>query len=357
MSTSARLIETTIRHQVFLERLKSGQVKKFDPFLREIDRRLRGILSRGDITAFQRDRVEAMVVEVRGVLSGIYDRFGRELQGELFELSSYEAAFEAKAIGNSVAGFTPAVPGPNQVWAAVVAAPMSVRGTGGGKLLATFIKDWSVADVESVTGAIRQGFFEGQTNAQIVQRIRGTKAAKYTDGLLAVSERHASAVVRTAVQHVASVARVETWRNNADIVTGYRWVSTLDSKTTDACQSLDGRVFKQGEGPLPPIHINCRSTTTAELDPVFDFLKQGAERATVDGPVPASQSYFDWLKGQPASFQDEAIGPVRAALFRDGGLSADRFAALQLDRNFQPLTLAEMAKLEPLAFERAGIKP
>jgi hypothetical protein len=36
-------------------------------------------------------------------------------------------------------------------------------------------------------------------------------------------------------------------------------------------------------------------------------------------------------------------------------LTAERFASLQLDKNFKPLTLDQMKGLEPLAFERAGI--
>jgi hypothetical protein len=71
--------------------------------------------------------------------------------------------------------------------------------------------------------------------------------------------------------------------------------------------------------------------------------------------VRADLSYYDWLKQQPAAFQDKAIGPVRAKLFREGGLSVERFAELQLDRNFAPLTLTQMKVLEPLAFERAGL--
>ncbi|MNR66542.1 hypothetical protein D3C85_1900820 [compost metagenome] len=71
----------------------------------------------------------------------------------------------------------------------------------------------------------------------------------------------------------------------------------------------------------------------------------------------ADLSYYNWLKQQPASFQDRAIGPVRAKLFREGGLSIERFAELQLDRNFSPLTLAQMKAIEPLAFERAGLTP
>ncbi|MNT97902.1 hypothetical protein D3C72_2403410 [compost metagenome] len=69
----------------------------------------------------------------------------------------------------------------------------------------------------------------------------------------------------------------------------------------------------------------------------------------------ADLSCHDWLKQQPAAFQDRAIGPVRAKLFREGGLSIERFFELQLDRNFKPLTLVQMKALEPLAFQRASL--
>lgn len=39
-------------------------------------------------------------------------------------------------------------------------------------------------------------------------------------------------------------------------------------------------------------------------------------RASQDGQVPASLSYFDWLKRQPAAFQDEALGPAGEAVPR-----------------------------------------
>jgi SPP1 gp7 family putative phage head morphogenesis protein len=241
------------------------------------------------------------------------------------------------------------------VSAAILSAPLAVKGADGGKLLDAFISDWSAKEVEAVTGAIRVGAFHGRTNAEILRTIRGTKAANYADGLLAVTDRHAAAVVQTAVQHVASVARMETWKRNSDIVTGYRWVSTLDSRTTDICMALDGQVFKYGKGPTPPAHVNCRSTTVAELDSDFDFLKLRGERASQDGPVDGKLTYYDWLLGQPKAFQNEMLGPFRAELLRSGGLSASEFGRLQLDRNFTPISLARMQTLDPLAFDRAGI--
>jgi SPP1 gp7 family putative phage head morphogenesis protein len=355
MSVSVALLEANIRSQVLLERLKSGEVRKFEPFLREIDRMLRDKLALQELSTFQRTRLESLLREVDSLLGTIFGRYTQQLQADLLQVADYQSGLEARSIGNAVASYVPNIPSDTQIKAAILSQPLSVRGVGGGKLLQAFISDWSKSERDTLTGAIRQGYFEGQTNAQIVQRIRGTKALKYADGLLDVTSRHANAIVRTSIQHVAGVARFETWQANTDIVKGYEWVSTLDSRTTVICQSLDGRVFELGGGPVPPAHVNCRSTTTPVLDDSFSFLRKGAERASQDGPVPASETYYSWLKGQPAAFQNEVLGKSRAQLFRDGGLSAERFAALQLDRNFQPLTLDEMKRLEPLAFERAGI--
>lgn len=43
-----------------------------------------------------------------------------------------------------------------------------------------------------------------------------------------------------------------------------------------------------------------------------------------------------------------ALGVKRAELFRSGAITQAKFKALQLDKNFEPLTLKEMAKIEPV---------
>lgn len=343
------LADPTTRHSVYLERLKTGEVKKFAPFLREIDRNLREILTRGGLTDFQRRRTERMLTDIDDMLAEVLGRFGKELRADLREFAKYETGFTERLLTN--AGFEPDVPTIGQVWTAATATPM--QGVNG-KLLAPFIRDWTRSERQYVTGAIRVAVAQGQTVSQTVQAIRGTKAARYADGALAVTQRHAETVVRTSVAHVGDMARHETYRENADIIKGEQWSSTLDQRTSSQCRSLDGRVFALDKGPRPPIHPNCRSVRIPLLDDEFSFLQKGETRSSRGGPIDASTTYYQWLKRQPASFQDSALGRARGRLFRRGGLSADRFSELQLDRRFQPLTLEEMQRLEPLAFERAG---
>lgn len=361
MAANQAILDATIRHAVFLEQLKSGEVEKFGPFLKEIDRSIRDHLARADLTEYTARRLEVLLKEVDSLLLGIFDRYSEKLNLDLVDIANYEAQFEATSLTRAApvgVSFEAAVPGAAAIRTAILSNPLSVRGVDGGKLLKSFIDGFTATERQRLTGAIRQGFFEGQTNFQIIKNIRGTKALNYNDGILATTNRNAGAIVRTAVQHVATQARMETLKENSDVVQAVEWVSTLDSKTTPQCRTLDKRRFKLTEGPRPPIHINCRSTVVAVTRFSALFAKD-ATRASIgeDGPqqVRADLSYYEWLKQQPVAFQDKAIGPKRASLFREGGLSVERFAELQLDRSFSPLTLMQMQALEPLAFERAGL--
>ena len=229
-----------------------------------------------------------------------------------------------------------------------------------GKTLDAVYKGFTDTEAERIKGAIRIGYAEGQTNQQIMNRVRGTSAAKWNDGTLAQVKRSVETLVRTSVQHTANSVRQELWAANDDIVKKVEWLSTLDRRTSQQCASLDGTKWPIDKGPRPPIHPRCRSTTVAVLDGKYQKLIDSAKRPARDpktgkaSRISASTSYYDWMKRQPASVQDSVIGPARGKLLRNGGLSSERFAELQLNRNFQPITLAEMRKIDPVAFEKAG---
>lgn len=155
----------------------------------------------------------------------------------------------------------------------------------------------------------------------------------------------------------AAGRKESTWKGNDNLVKGYRWISTLDGNTT--ATPIAGPARVQGRA-MPPAHAHCRSTV---VPVVATFRELGIDipeppktsRASIRGQVPAEQSYYDWLKRQPAEFQDEALGITRAQLLRKGGLSAEEFARLPLGKNFEPLTLAQMRERAPLVFKRAGL--
>jgi len=203
------------------------------------------------------------------------------------------------------------------------------------------------------TDLIRQSMVQGLTTPQIVQLVRGSKAAGYKDGIMSAKYRNAEALVRSSVQTVANAGRLKAYQANDDIVKGIEWVSTLDNRTSTTCMALDG---KQWTVHLKPIghnkvfpgataHWNCRSSQISVLKS-WDEL--GAKRrfsevpestrASMDGQVSAKKNYEDWLKGKPESFQKEVLGEGKWNLWKNGKLG---FTDL-VDQSGNPLPLSAL---------------
>ncbi len=351
-------IDIANRQQVYLERLKRGYVNRWDTTQRNLRRRYREVLSALEITNLQdlnRKELQKVLVELRAAMVGVTAPALTSFLEEMPELAQFAANLEVTGLVSTLAN-PPRFNMPTAKLAYQAALNNPVQATG--ELLSSFVSDWPKADALRVSNLVQKGWAQGKTLNEMISEAVGTKSNKYRDGFLDVSRRHAGTVINTSTQHVANAARMDVWERNGDIVQRYQWLSTLDRRTTQQCQSLDGMTFEAGKGPMPPIHPNCRSTTVAVLDSKYDFLDKGATRAS-SGPnagyVDANQNYYDWLKKQPKDFQDIAIGPQRGQLFRDGGLTPTEFARLNLGRDFEALTLAEMRKIEPKAFMRAGL--
>lgn len=358
-TAAAKLLhDVAIRYQIYLERLKTGEAQKVNPIIRSLDRAIQSVLSRAGGDAPTVRQLNLMLAQLRKEGQAILDGYQQTQMASLKKLSSYATDFTVDKLGLVWPSAAPAIVAPMyaEVWASTLAAPVQATG----QLLEPFVASWGSKALVRVEGAIRTGYAQGKTTDQIVRTIRGTKSANFQDGLLGgQTKREATAVVRTAIQHTSSSAQMSTYQANDDLVEGYQWLSTLDSRTTSQCRSLDGRIFKLGEGPVPPIHINCRSTTIPKLKGL-DLLStstRASKGAEGGQQVPASETYYEWLKRQPADFQVDALGKERAQLFRNGGLSADDFARLNLDKNFQPLTLEQMRQKNPAAFALAGLTP
>jgi hypothetical protein len=82
----------------------------------------------------------------------------------------------------------------------------------------------------------------------------------------------------------------------------------------------------------------------------LDEVAEGT-RASMDGQVPADLTYGGWLAKQPAAVQDDILGATKGKLFRDGGLTVNRF----VDRVGREYTLDELKRRERGAFRKAGL--
>ena len=344
-------VDQSFRRAVYMERLKRQMVNEFGLTIKEIDKVLRGL----DVEELTVKQLDKYLVKIDGKLRKTLGVFGdnyREQLREIF-LDSYD--FEAKSLANAYPTLPPIVT-PDAIATIATASlqkPMPLERSEGVQL-DKLIANFEDKQVETIKSKIRMGHYEGKTNQQLVKELIGSRANEYKDGIVDVTRRQAEAIIRTGVQQVANDARLEIAKQNSDIVIGEQIVATLDNRTSQVCRSLDGRVFKVGEGRRPPFHINCRSTFILVLDPKYGGKGNTDKRASYEG-VTDNKSYYEWLKTQPKTFQDDALGKTRVALFRDGGLSADDFAKLNVNNNYEPLTLKEMRSKDPIAFERAGL--
>jgi SPP1 gp7 family putative phage head morphogenesis protein len=354
MTVNGDLFDLAVRHQVGLQRVSTATVRKLIALLNRVDADIVAQMQRYDPTevsgAWSAKRLEKLLEAVRVVNRDAYNTVGKELTADLKALAAYEGVFQASALSSALPiAFDIISPSAEQLFAAVNSRPFQ------GRILKEWGRDLESGAFAKVRDAIRQGFVEGQTVDQIVRRLVGTRANQFRDGILEINRRSAEAVVRTAINHTANAARQSLYEANADLIGSWRFVATLDAKTSVGCASLDGKTFPIGQGPQPPRHYNCRSSSVPitrswrELGFDIDELPPGT-RASMDGQVPGEMTYNDWLKGQPAEVQDEVLGKTKAALFRDGDLPLDRFVD-----DGRAMTLDELRHKETEAFARAGL--
>jgi hypothetical protein len=98
----------------------------------------------------------------------------------------------------------------------------------------------------------------------------------------------------------------QTAQNKYSLFSGYRFVSTLSTRTCLPCGVLDGKIFDSPEMPNVCLNKYCRCL----IIPVVKGMEGHDEddtRASEDGPVPANWTYEIWFKKQPIFIQKEIL--------------------------------------------------
>lgn len=395
---NSEFFDAALRHQLDVRRYSSGELAAILLLLEKADRELVVLLrrrlgkivdSRGGVD-FTSARMKALLADIRELRQDVMKIVRARVRGDMVSLARVEADFERSLLEAVVpVEFAAASVSVDTLRKLVTEKPIQ------GRLLGEWFKSLEQADLRALTDAIQLGLALGEDVDSIVRRVVGTRANRYSDGVLAMTRRNAEAVVRTAVNHVSNAARESVWEANSDIILALRWTSTLDGRTSAICRGYDGALIPIAGKPLPsgsrmlqppdarpPAHVNCRSIIVAVLDEAgivgsrpfvvdtrtpdrreVDFRKiarekgitiqearsQWASRAV--GQVPAETTYNDWMARQSASFQDEVLGRTRARLFRTGKIRLDQF----LDRSGSELSLEELSRRRPDVFRAAGL--
>lgn len=324
-----------------LERYKKGLVGEIIALLNAADAdlldqlaiRLNKIKDRGyDTGKATTNRLEFLIAEIRKLRQNAFIVVNDKMIEDMIEFSDHEMLVAKQSIESSVLAMGGELnllkPSVNQLRAIVTAKPFQ------GRLMSDWFESLAQQSALKLSDAIKIGIAEQQTNDQIIRRIRGTRANRYEDGILANTRRETEAIVRTAVNHVSNQAAEQLYAANTDVIKGVQWVATLDSRTTLICASRDGHIYKNNEGPRPPAHWNCRSRTI----PFLGETSIKGTRTSVTGAVPEDTTYSKWLRGQSKAVQEEVLGVARAKDFRAGSFDLDKF----VDKSGKTYTLKEL---------------
>ena len=201
----------------------------------------------------------------------------------------------------------------------LTAAKGSVITLPSGEVVEKAFRGIASTQADFISREIRVGVTEGESMTKIAKRLRGrlqfganqkmtARAQALAGGTgMKLANNQVRTIVRTSVNQVQTMANQAVYSANQEVTKMYEYVATLDARTSAICGSLDGKTFKYGEGPMPPQHFNCRSTTVPIIDDE-DLRKRFPDtRPSSIGRVSQDESYPDWLKKNP-NMQTEALG-------------------------------------------------
>ena len=114
-------------------------------------------------------------------------------------------------------------------------------------LLAKLINKTTIDALKSI---LSEGFARGDSIGTLTKQLEGY----FSDN----EKWRAELVARTEVQTAANYGAVERYKSEG--FTKFEWMSSPDA--CEECAPLDGKVFDVGSGEQPPLHPNCRCSTS-----------------------------------------------------------------------------------------------
>ena len=182
-----------------------------------------------------------------------------------------------------------------------------------GETIRQAFRSMSERQVEIFSRTVRNGIIEGESIEAITRRVRGRlqrDQAGSVDAIIArggqataIPNNQIRAIVRTSVNQVASTADQLIAAQNPELTKHYIYTATLDTKTSDICRALDGKMFRHREGPLPPQHYQCRSR--------IRNVPRGLEKEFSE----IRETYGEWLNAQDEATKRDVLGPERLKLW------------------------------------------
>lgn len=372
MATTNEALQTELlRHQVDLLRFSKGLASRIVAILSRTEPELARVLKQrleriGPITTPGPSTTRKLIITqriIQATLAPTWSTINQLVRRELVGLAFGESVYIAGVLADSLpVVFGPKLPPPKSLRGIVFARPFQNR------ILRDWMATYQLGDRRRMMDQIRTGLLFDETPTQIGRRIFGTRALGGTDGVREITRRGAQTLAQTSTSAISNAVRQATYKANRKVIPREQYVATLDSRTTPICQSLDGQIFKTGQGAIPPVHLNCRSIRVPVIDgrPLgnrpasqnfkgrLGKLRGPARRREVSkliGRVPASTNYDTFLRNSDTAFQNNVLGPTRARLFRAGEFDVQGF----VDNSGDRFTLRQLYDQKPSSFQNLGI--
>lgn len=315
------------------------------------------------LTPYKQAQIDSLLRDAEATILGAF----KDIEGLYASRLNFLADLESGKVLNSLNGALGVHLLENKL------TPAFLEALAGNRMIqGALSSEWWGLQRESFRNAFQQqmrmGMLRGEGIDSLVKRVIG---GPDLPGITTKQKAQAEALVRTSVINMANDVHLETFKANADIIKGIKWVSTLDGRTTIICQGLDGKTWDLNYHPIghstlfpgPTAHWNCRSTQVPilyswkelaqaaggnkSLAARLDRVPEGT-RASMFGPVPANLNYEGWLKSLSSPRREEVMGPVRARMFEQGTLPSSEV------RKTAPSSLGDFqAKAQALA-EQVG---
>ena len=349
-----KVLDAITGHSVDLVRLEASLKSEVIKQLKILEKSLVKTLANSSLEVnsipLQRKRMKVLLAQTKKTISESYALIDAKEATNLSSVAGVAESQAVSAINGSIKAKVLSVGMSDQMLGSIASNTL-IQGAPS--------REWWTGQADSLQNGfkniIRQSMLSGESTSQIITRVRGTKSLRYKDGLMQTARNKAEALVRTSVQVVANEARIATYESNRDVVKYIEWVSTLDSRTSLTCQSLDGKKWTVGAFkpvrpntktfPGPTAHWNCRSTQVPVLKSweelgskrKFNEIPEST-RSSMDGQVSSKMGYEAWLNTKGVDFQKEVLGAGKFELWKKGKMG---FKDL-VDQNSNPISLSTL---------------
>ena len=190
----------------------------------------------------------------------------------------------------------------------------------GGAFFLQSFGDLEVRVLTQLRTALTMGLLQGQGVPMVARAVQRA---------LNNSRWQAERIVRSEYGRVAGQAAQLQFKQNERLLSGVRFVATLDQRTCVLCANLDGRTWDDPAKAVVPVigtHSQCRCVLVPIIKGLPGVEFPTSTRASMSGQVSAKLTYPEWFKQQDSAFQREVLGPTRYTLWKSGKLKLGDFS-------------------------------